>query len=66
MIIVKAPRTRACCSDCGRTAALFRTPTTLEFALLQGVAKRLGTERVLRQRIRDMLAGGLLLEVATS
>lgn len=64
MIIVKAPRTRACCSDCGRTAALFRRPTGLEFALIEGVKKRLGTEKVLRQRIRDMLASGLLLEVA--
>lgn len=63
MIIVKAPRTRACCSDCGRTAALFRRPTTLEYALAVGVEKRLGTEKILRQRIRDMLAGGLLLEV---
>lgn len=65
MIIVKAPRTRACCSDCGKTAALFRRPTTLEFALVEGVRKRLGTERVLRQRIRDMLASGHLLEVPT-
>lgn len=64
MIIVKAPHTRACCSDCGRTAALFRRPTRLELALLEGVRKKLGTERVLRQRVRDMLAGGLLLEVA--
>lgn len=65
MIIVKARRTPACCSDCGRTAALFRRPTTLEFALAEGVSKRLGTERVLRQRVRDMLAAGLLLEVST-
>lgn len=64
MIIVKAPRTRACCSDCGRAAALFRRPTSLELALLEGVKKRLGSERVLRQRIRDMLASGLLLEVS--
>lgn len=64
MILVKAPHTRACCSDCGRTAALFRRPTTLEFALAEGTRKRLGTERVLRQRVRDMLAGGLLLEVS--
>lgn len=64
MIIVKARHTRACCSDCGRTAALFRRPTSLEFAVLAGIEKRLGTEKVLRQRIRDMLAGGFLLEVS--
>ena len=64
MILVKAPRTRACCSDCGRTAALFRRPTSLEFAVLEGIRKKLGTEPVLRRRVRDMLASGLLLEVA--
>lgn len=63
MTIVKAPRTRACCSDCGKTAALFRKPTELEVALREGVRKRLGTENRLRQRIRDMLASGMLLEV---
>lgn len=64
MILVKAPRTRACCSDCGRTAALFRRPTTLEFALIEGMRKKLASEPVLRRRVRDMLAAGLLLEVS--
>lgn len=64
MIIIKAPRVRPCCSDCGRTAALFRRPTTLEFALMEGVRRRLGTEAALRRRVRDMLANGLLLEVS--
>jgi hypothetical protein len=63
MLIVKAPKTRRCCSACGKTAALFLRPLDLEAGVAAALAQRLGTERAIRVRIRDMLASRQLLEL---
>lgn len=63
MKLVKSLRVRACCSDCGRMAAVFREPRELEDGLREALRRRLGSERVLRARIEDMRAARHLLEV---
>ena len=62
MLLVKAPKTRSCCSKCGKMAALFRAPIELADGVRAALAKKLGTEAAIRARIRDMRASGHLLE----
>ena len=62
MMLVKAPKARSCCSACGKMAALFRAPLELNDGVRAAIAKRLGTEAAIRARIRDMRAGGQLLD----
>ena len=64
-VLVKAKNTQACCSDCGRMAAIFRQPLPLEQGLAVAVSRARGREdeTILRARIADMRASRLLLEV---
>lgn len=64
MILVKSLRVRACCTDCGRMAAVFRTPRELEDGIREALRRRLGPEEVLRARVRDMISSRHLLEVS--
>lgn len=60
-----APKAPRCCSDCGKVAAIFLRPRPLEDGLAAAVARGYGLEIVLRRRIEDMRASGLLLECDT-
>lgn len=64
-LLRRAPNVPTCCNECGRMAAVFREPRRLEEGLREALVRKLGEPLALRERIRDMRARGLLVEVAT-
>ena len=60
--IQRAPGAHACCDPAGRLCAIAHVPRTVSELVRIAVARGEGTEPVIRERITDMVAGGLLIE----
>jgi len=60
--IQRAPGAHACCDPAGRICAIAHAGMPLEHVVRIAVARGEGSEPVIRERIADMLAGGLLIE----
>ena len=58
---IRAKHAPRCCSECARTAAIFRAPRTMSEALTMALAMKLGTRAVIEQRFADMCSSGLLV-----
>jgi hypothetical protein len=61
--IKRAPGAHGCCDPAGRLCALAHAGMPLDRLVQVAVARGEGTEQVIRQRIDDMLASGLLIEL---
>lgn len=61
--IQRAPNASACCDAAGRMCALAWHPIDLERLVSVAVTRGEGTYNEIRDRVRDMLACGLLIEV---
>jgi hypothetical protein len=61
--IQRAPGAHACCDPAGRLCAIAHVPRSVGDLVRIAVARGEGTEPVIRERITDMLAGGLLIEL---
>lgn len=62
-LIKRAPGAHACCDPAGRICAIAHGGLPLEHLVRIAVTRGEGTEQVVRERITDMLAGGLLIEL---
>lgn len=62
LTIQRAPGAHTCCDPAGRLCALAARPVPLKTLVRVAVARGEGTEPQIRERIQDMLAGGLLIE----
>jgi hypothetical protein len=61
--IQRAPGAHACCDPAGRICAIAHRALPLAQLVRIAVTRGEGTEPQVRQRITDMLAGGLLIEL---
>ena len=61
--IKRAPGAHACCDPAGRICAIAHQGMPLAQLVRVAVARGEGSEPVIRERITDMLAGGLLIEM---
>jgi len=59
----RAPGAHACCDPAGRICAIAHAARPLGELVRIAVARGEGTEPQVRERITDMLAGGLLIEL---
>lgn len=62
-LIKRAPGAHACCDPAGRICAIAHVARPLVDVVRIAVVRGEGTETVIRARIVDMLAGGLLIEL---
>lgn len=62
-MIQRAPGANACCDPAGRICAIAHQRLPLAQLVRVAVARGEGTEPQVRERITDMLAGGLLIEL---
>lgn len=60
--IRRAPGAHACCDPAGRICAIAHQALPLPELVRIAVVRGEGTEPQIRERIDDMLAGGLLIE----
>jgi hypothetical protein len=63
-LIQKAPGASMCCDAAGRLCALAVRPLPLSLLVRRAVTCGEGTEQQIRTRIIDMLACGILIEIA--
>lgn len=63
LTIQRAPGAHTCCDPAGRLCAIAVRPLPLSHLVRVAVARGEGTEPQIRERIQDMLAGGLLIEL---
>lgn len=61
--IQRAPGAQACCDPAGRICAIAHQQLPLGHVVRIAVARGEGNENQVRERITDMLAGGLLIEL---
>jgi len=61
--IQRAPGAHACCDPAGRICAIAHRALPLSQLVRIAVTRGEGTEPVVRERITDMLANGLLIEL---
>jgi hypothetical protein len=62
-LIQRAPGAHACCDPAGRICAIAHAARPMADLVRIAVARGEGTEPQVRERITDMLAGGLLIEL---
>ena len=62
-LIQRAPGAHACCDPAGRLCAIAHRALPLPDLVRIAVTRGEGTEPVIRERIEDMLANGLLIEL---
>lgn len=58
-----APGATGCCDGIGVLVQIARMPLTLERLIALAVARGEGSHAHIRERVRDMIAGGLLIEL---
>lgn len=58
-----APGVQGCCDGIGVLVQLARAPLTLERLIALAVARGEGSHAEIRERVCDMIAGGLLIEL---
>ena len=58
-----APGAQGCCDGVGVLVQLARAPLTLERLVALAVARGDGSHAAIRERVRDMIADGLLIEL---
>jgi hypothetical protein len=61
--IKRAPGAHACCDPAGRICAIAHAGLPLEHLVRIAVTRGEGSEPQVRERITDMLASGLLIEM---
>jgi len=62
-LVRRAPGAHACCDPAGRICAIAHRALPLRDLVRIAVARGEGSEPVIRERITDMLAVGLLIEL---
>jgi hypothetical protein len=62
-LVQRAPGASMCCDPAGRVCALAVRPLPLNDLVRIAVARGEGTEPVIRERVTDMIASGVLIEL---